>query len=451
MNRWNAFLLLIFALPLPNGLVHPVFWNLSSIAVFWLLALEFRSRYVQYKVRTLPSVPFSGVFLASTPALILIWGVQLWALLQCWLFSLSPYDSSMSLSKGLMYAGLFTLTLLMVDSRSRVRQLIWVVIAMATVQAIYGSLMVLSGMEYGFFQSKEHYIGKATGTFVNRNHLAGYLEMSIALGIGLLLAEPTRYYGSTRQRLRQLIQVMLSTKLILRLLLAVLVIALVLTRSRMGNTAFFASLMIAGALALILMRNKTTATTVLLGSLLVIDIAIVGTFFGVEQVAERIQQTSSDKESRDEVTRDTINMFAEYPVVGTGVGTFTYIYPAFKGDDVSFDGTYNNAHNDYAQFAAEFGAPAFFALVALVMWSLWNGVSSMRMRNSRFYQGLGFAVTMAIVAIGIHSSVDFNLQIPANASMYVVVLALSAIARWGPHTSEHSHSINQPRKQKVKA
>ena len=302
--------------------------------------------------------------------------------------------------------------------------------------------MTLSGVEYGFFQPKDKYQGVATGTFLNRNHLAGFMELSLALGIGLLLGQPASYSGSLRQRARQVVKMLLSTKVILRLLLAVLVIALVLSRSRMGNSAFFASLLIAGGLALLLMRNKTTATTVLLSSLLIIDIAIVGTFFGVDKVAERLQKTTTDTESRDEVTRDTINLWKEYPVAGIGAGTFIYVFPSEKSDDINSTQYYNNAHNDYAQFLAEFGLPAFLALGLLVLWAFWSGVAAMRQRNSSFYQGVGFAVTMAIVAIGIHSTVDFNLQIPANAMVFVLILALAAIARWSPHQNR-THSFRR--------
>lgn len=446
MNRWNAFRCLLFVLPLPEASVHPLAWNIASAVALVLLGLELRGRSLEQRHRSLPTLPVTTAFSHSTLPLLLIWCAQVWIVVQWALFSFSPYDSLMSLSQGLLYAAMFTLALLLVDSRQRVRQLVWVVVAAASFQALYGAFMVLTGLEYGFFTEKEHYRGVATGTYVNRNSLAGLMELSLALGIGLLLAEPTRYFGSVRQRLRQLIEVMLSKKLILRLLLAIMVIALVLTRSRMGNTAFFASLMVAGALALVLMRNKTTATTVLLGSLLVIDIAIVGTFFGVDKVAQRLQQTSSQTESRDEVTRDTFNIFLDNPITGTGAGTFTHTFPALKSPEVTSFGLYNNAHNDYAQFASEFGAPATIALAVVVFWAFWNGIVAMRQRNSRFYQGVGFSVTMAIVAIGIHSTVDFNLQIPANASLFVVILALSAVARWAPHNSSHDSTSGRKRR-----
>lgn len=440
MYRWNAFRALIFLMPLPFGLDTPWAWCLAGAVVFSLLAFEFRSLSVQQHVNQLPYLPLPVAFRRATIPLSLIWGVQIWCVFQWLVFSLSPHDSLLALQKGFTYAGFFTLCLLIIDTRERVKQVIWMVILAAALQAIYGSTMTLSGVEYGFFEPKEKYFGVATGTFLNRNHLAGFMELSLALGIGLLLGQPAHYSGSMRQRIRQIVKMLLSTKVILRLLLAVLVIALVLTRSRMGNTAFFASLLIAGALALLLMRNKTTATTVLLSSLLIIDIAIVGTFFGVDKVAERLQKTSSDTESRDEVTRDTINMWKEHPVAGIGAGTFIYVYPNQKSDDVRSSKYYNHAHNDYAQFLAEFGLPATIALGVLVLWSFWWGIAAMRQRNSSFYQGLGFASTMAIVAIGIHSTVDFNLQIPANAMTFVLILALAAIAKWSPHKSRRKSS-----------
>ena len=439
MNRWNAFLLLLFLIPLPGGAVWNWSWTLASAATFMLLALEFKSLSDTKVRRQLPQLPLPEAYRKSLLPICILWGIQAWALVQWLLFSLNPFDSLLSLPKGLMYAGVFTLTLLMVNTTERLAQVIWVVILAASFQACYGSLMTLTGLEYGFFQEKEHYRNVATGTYINRNHLAGLLELSIALGVGMLLGQPTRYYGSFRQRLRQLISVMLSSKIILRLLLAVMVIALVLTRSRMGNTAFFASLMIAGALALLLMRNKTTATTILLTSLLVIDIAIVGTFFGVDKVAERLQETSTEGESRDEVARDTFAMFMEYPITGVGAGNFTYVFPAFKGDDILTRRIYNNAHNDYAQFAAEFGAPATLALGVLVLWALWNGVAAMRKRNSPLHQGVGFAAVMSIIAYSIHSTVDFNLQIPANAFILTMILALAGVARFGPYSPAEQH------------
>ena len=288
-------------------------------------------------------------------------------------------------------------------------------------------------MELTFILEKTDFRNTATGTYINRNHLAGYLEMTIASGIGLLLARTVDYKGSLRQRLRAFLKAITSNKIILRLLLVIMVIAMVMTRSRMGNTAFFLSMSITGILALLLIKQKTVTTTILLTSLLVIDVLIVGTFFGMEKLVERLETTNSQAESRDEVTMSTLSKIADTPLKGIGAGAFTYSFPTFKHEDVTTTKIYNNTHNDYAQFAVEYGLPVFMMLLATVLISLWWSVSAMSKRRNHFHQGVGFGASMALIAIGIHSFVDFNLQIPANAFTFMLILALAANARWGSY------------------
>ena len=89
------------------------------------------------------------------------------------------------------------------NSAARLRLLLSVLVFSGTFQAVYGALMVLSGLELGFFVEKYAGLGVATGTFVNRNHLAGYLVMCLAAGTGLLMSQlATDVATSLRDRLR---------------------------------------------------------------------------------------------------------------------------------------------------------------------------------------------------------------------------------------------------------
>ncbi|WP_369855143.1 O-antigen ligase family protein [Candidatus Thalassolituus haligoni] len=442
MTRWRAYLFLLFILPLPIGGYADWAWPLYTALACGLLVLELRLR-----VNDLSTFP--AAFVRSRWLWVSLLLIQLWVGAQAVWVTPDHYDTWVYLFKGLGYVCFFMLTLLLLDTNFRIQQAIWTVILAAAFQAFYGSLMVLTGWEYGFFAAKHAYIGNTTGTFVNRNHIAGYLEMVLALGIGFLLAQSTVYKGSLRQRVRQAVQMLLSSKVVLRLLLAMMVIALVMTRSRMGNTAFFASMMIAGALALLLMRHKSRSTTILLASLLIIDIAIVGTFFGVDKVAERLQKTSVDSESRDEVAHDSFVMWQQQPLAGIGAGTFQTTFPKYKSTDVTAVNVYNHTHNDYIQFLAEFGAPAFVILLIVVLICLWRAIRAMRVRRSELLKGVGFGATMGIIAIGIHSTVDFNLQIPANAYMFMFLLALANIARWAEHDPRvHTNAPRTPRRSK---
>ncbi len=433
MNRWQAYQALLFILPLPFAGNVAWGWALYSLCCFVLLLLEVNSRVKHMRVKQLPTPALPSTLIKAMPIIALLLGAQVIVALQLLLgLSSSSHNSYLYLIQGLSLTLFLPLSLLMLESKQRIKRIIWVIIIAGAFQAIYGSFMVLSGLEWGVFTKKYTYLGYATGTFINRNHFAGYMEMCLAIGIGFLLAQGGQLKGNWRQKLRQGIEVLLSSKIIMRLLLAIMVISLVLSRSRMGNSAFFASLLITGALALLLMKNKSRSTTILLGSLLIIDIAIVGTFFGVEKVAQRLQASSTAHESRDEVSRDTFNMWQQYPLMGIGAGSYEHAFPSHKSEEVIAPQLYDHAHNDYLQFLSEYGVLAFSMMAAAVLWCLYWAVQAMRLRRSNLHKGLGFSACMGITALLLHSTVDFNLQIPANAFMFVFMLVLACIARWGP-------------------
>lgn len=355
--------------------------------------------------------------------------------------SLVPYVTLTYWLKSAAYATLFALVLLLVNSKQRLVLLAYTLVLSGVFQAFFGSMMTLSGLEYLLFQKKEAYIGFATGTFVNRNHLAGYLEMTLSIGIGLLLASwsSDETIRTWKQRARSLLRLMLSAKLLLRVMLAIMVIALVLTRSRMGNTAFFASMMITGFIGLLMFRaqagsvqkmfskRETRSMVILLSSLLVIDLFIVGTWFGVEKLVARMEQTSVTHDAdRIEVSQNTLNLIRDYPIVGTGGGTFHSVYPRYRPDTIG--AYYDHTHEDYLELTADTGLAGLGLLGAMVLTSLGASLLAMRRRNDPLMRGMAFASVMGTIALLIHSTVDFNLQIPANAATFMVILALGWIA-----------------------
>lgn len=339
------------------------------------------------------------------------------------------------------YVALFALTLLLVNNKVRLVMLGYALVFSGVLQAFYGGVMALSGLDYGFFVKKTAYLGLATGTFVNRNHLAGYLEMALSAGIGLLLAttyEQERTH-SWRQRLRNLLNLVFSQKMPLRLMLAMMVIALVLTRSRMGNTAFFASMLVSGLIALVvfrfqsgsallmLQRRDMRSAVILIASLVVIDILIVGAWFGVEKVAARIAQSSvSNDADRIEVSRNTLDLVKDYPLTGSGGGTFHLAYARYRGESIT--AYYDHAHQDYLEIMADSGIVGIALLGAVVLASLWAALNALYRRRDALMRGMAFSSIMGVVALLIHSAVDFNLQIPANAATFMIMLAFGWIA-----------------------
>jgi O-antigen ligase len=333
--------------------------------------------------------------------------------------TLDIHASIVAWLKSLAYVLLFALTLLLVDSVQRLKLLTYALILSGMFQAVYGALSVaIAGS------------GVATGTFVNRNHFAAYLVLCLAAGIGLLISwtGERQENRSWRRRVRDIARLILSPKAPLRIFLAIMVIALVLTHSRMGNTSFFVALLIAGVLALVFFKHSPRSTILLISSLLVVDIVIIGSYVGVERVRERIEQTALETETRDEVDIYSWELVKDYPVVGTGAGSYYGVFPRYQGPDVG-PRLYDHAHNDYLEFMSEYGAVGISLLGLIVALALWNALITARTRHHPMMRGTAFAVTMAIVAMLIHASVEFNLQIPAYAATFVVVLAMAWLAR----------------------
>jgi O-antigen ligase len=358
--------------------------------------------------------------------------LQFWVYLQYFFnLTIAPFSTYVDLQLGLAYTLFFILCLQLVDSLEKLARFAVVFVIAGTFQAFYGSFMTLSGIEYGFFAEKWQFVGMATGTFMARNHFAGFLEMSLAVGIGLMLSQlSTEKSKDWKDFWHKTLEMLLSPKFRLRLYLVIMVVGLVLSRSRMGNMAFFVAATSCGFLALYLQKRTTRNAVIFFVSMAIIDVLIVSNWCGLDKLVERMGKTSADIELRDEVNRDSIKIWKDHPISGTGAGTFSLAYPKYRGADVHY--AQFTAHNDYLEFGSEYGLIGFSLLGFTVLYCLWQGIRAQIERRSRILQGMGFACTMGVVSILIHSVTDFNLQIPANALSFMVILAFGCIARHLP-------------------
>jgi O-antigen ligase len=326
--------------------------------------------------------------------------------------------------KSCAYALAFALTLALVRRRRRLLWLCAAIVATGVVQAVYGSLMHLAGADISVLGTPIPHSSQASGSYVNRNHLAGLLEMCLAVGIGLMIAQledrPSRGWKAFAQDTLSLI---LSPKAALRVLLVVMVVALVMTRSRTGNVAFFASLLVTGGIALALSRAAPRGTVLLIASLIAIDLLVIGAWFGVERTLHRIEQTTQQQvEERTDPAVYAVHIVEDYPAVGTGGGTFYTAFTRYRGHDI--EPYYDHAHNDYVQVLVETGALGLALAVLTVLGSVFCAVLALARRRDPIARGVAFGVIMGATALAIHSAVDFNLQIPANALLFSVLLAL---------------------------
>ncbi|PLK50052.1 O-antigen ligase [Uliginosibacterium sp. TH139] len=331
------------------------------------------------------------------------------------------------------YAAAFALVLLLVNSERRVMWLAGTILGAGVLQALVAIALFASRAEHIYLFMPYQQGSRAMGTFANFDHLAGYMQLCIAAGVGVMLA---RMGGSgtapnRRQRLVAVLKFMLSGKMLVRLMLVIMVIALVLTRSRMGNVAFFSSLLLVGGLGMLNNPRLRKSAFWLVLSLIVVDVVIVGQWVGLDRVVQRLQNTAVETEhargeetlaQRAETPIQALGMVMERPVAGFGAGSFYTVFPRFKSADK--EGFWQYAHNDYVQIAAETGFVGLGLLAAAVLLTIGRIARLWNERESRLNRGMAFGVAMAICCLLIHSWVDFNLQVPANALTFSALLAL---------------------------
>jgi O-antigen ligase len=337
-----------------------------------------------------------------------------------------------------IYFSIFVVALLTVRHADRLDRLAQVLVWSGVLQAVVGAVLFSVKAEYRIFYTQVSHT-RMIGTYVYHNSVAGYLCMCLSIGVGLMLArlsDSSPRHQTWKARLVAILKFVLSAKMRLRLLLVVMVIALVLTHSRMGNAAFFTALLVVGLAGMVLARKTAPKTIALIASLVIIDVLVVGTWVGLEKVVERIQDTemrtadgglSESVEARTEAARTALAIVRDFPVVGTGGGSFYNVFLSYRTPQYTY-AYVDHTHNDYVEIACDYGLTGLSLLGGLVGLTLWKTVMVLAKRRATLPRGIAFGVAMSIVALMVHSTVDFNLQIPANALTMVVILAMGWIA-----------------------
>ena len=334
------------------------------------------------------------------------------------MISVSPQSTWGAVRLGLALAGIAWAVARLTTGRPRARRTIaWGALVAAGAQGLYGSLAVLTGTDSILGIPKLHYLGSATGTFVNRNHYASYLAGTAALGAGLLAAElaaPAEPRSPRDVAARRWLRVGAQFTL-----LGLAVTGLALSLSRAGIVVGLAALAALVARARIPGRRGAVAAVAIAGIALAAAIADVAG----PGIAARLSRSADDAAStggRLAVWRDSLRVLAEHPVLGTGYGTFEIAYPAYRSRGVIL--AYDHAHNEWLEHAVEAGSIG--ATAAAVALAALAAACAAAWRSARDPLVLGaVAGTAALLA---HATVDFGLHMPAIGALLAVTAATAA-------------------------
>jgi len=321
--------------------------------------------------------------------------------------------------------------------RRRFRKMLaWLGAALALVALV--QLATGTRRIYGFFESLEG--GQPYGSFVNRNHFAGYMLLVLPVSLGLL-ADAWRAYarrvGESANARRSLVGLQTSegTALVYAALPPFIgIAALLASTSRGGILAFFAAL----ALAAFGVRSRR-GTPAWAAALVFTAVAL--TWFGLERLQVRFLRASDDAPGRTVVWEESVAAVRGWRwLTGFGYNTFAeaisrvpaWTLPAgatpwpaevdaalLSGEAVGYRAPgdlpglawYREAHSDYVQLLVETGLPGL--LVGL--WAAFAALAAARRDPWLF---------AALAGLLIHVFVDFDLQIPAIPALFVVLAAL---------------------------
>jgi O-antigen ligase len=299
----------------------------------------------------------------------------------------------------------------------------------------------------------------ATGSYINRNHLAGLLEMALPFVvvplISLLPAAARRRLSSESRRAPAAAARMAlagtavwagtsrsaAIRTALATAAAVLLLAAILaTRSRAGLVAALVSLLVIGLASL--QRIKPPRKRWLLGAMLPALCAAAFLYLPPDNLVRRYANVFGGEALRREgrvlLWNETLDLIAAYPLAGCGFGGFEPAFVRFKRSAPMVADAH--AHNDYLELLAEAGLIGFALCLLLAarpiaaavraimrshvaLDSSWSS-SALASAGSGQDADLALACVASLAAILVHSFVDFNLRIPANGMVFVWLLGM---------------------------
>lgn len=269
------------------------------------------------------------------------------------------------------------------------------------------------------------------GTYINPDHLAFLLAIAIACTFAWIWWSLRRAlrHGSIEQRLIH--------TLLPGLFFLMFFAGMVFTGSRGGLVAVTAAVGLQG-LALMLYHRRWHVVLTALGAIGFSSLAV--TWFGFQGGLGRLLATSAYEitwNHRLDVYAASWSLWLDFPLTGTGLGTFRQAFPRVQPEGLS--STWNHAHSDVLEILVTTGIVGFALALAGVLWvgrQLW----SLYRRGERSEdKATGLAMLGALLAAFFHSLVDFGLTMPANTFILAILVGAALGApRLAPNKGSRS-------------
>jgi tetratricopeptide (TPR) repeat protein/O-antigen ligase len=323
----------------------------------------------------------------------------------------------------LAYVACFYLVLHTTDRREHLTRLLLFIVALAGAAGIYGLLEYLSGNN-GVLGVKPGGGNRVRGTFIGPDHFATFLAMALFAGLGMLmglgrhrrrrrsrreLSPAEEREGRERHELlaprSDPTQERLFQHVLLLFVVGLVGTALIFTMSR---GALLSVLLAGGVMAGILGVHESLGRRRLLAVAALLAVGGFALWIGLGPVLDRFGDVSVGWSERLTLYRQAVTMVRDFPILGTGFGTFGSVFPRYQAPPFGLDVRFSHAHNDLLQLAIE-GGIVSLGLLALGLWGLFREVVAVRIlglaRPTRpwAWRGARVAGSTAAVMVGLTS------------------------------------------------
>lgn len=332
--------------------------------------------------------------------------------------SLDPYATRLILIQIGALLIYFAAALAFVDSPKRLRRLVLVISIFGFAVAFLGIIQNLISPDkiYGLMAPR---FGRPFGPYVNKHNFAGYIEMTLALPLGLLFS------GAVER----------DKRLLVLTAIGVMGIALVMSGSRGGFVSIVAEVLFLIAITGVRSIKRTNepvagpsvAVRGILAGVMFLLIAFSVILIGGESSLSRLSETKNSNDptsNRTTIWRVSLDVIRAHPLVGSGLGAFGVAYTPFDPEDGA--ARVEQSHNDYLQLAADAGIVGI-ALGGVFVFLLFRQGFARRQTDDVFRRGVATGALAGCFAVLVHSLFDFTLHTTSNALLFLVLATLATV------------------------
>lgn len=337
------------------------------------------------------------------------------------------------------YAAFYVLTIQLLARKDLLKKTINIVIALVSLVSLQAMMQLLVSNKKIFWIREVSEYMQPFGPYINRNHFAGLMEMIFPLILGLFLFyKPRVSYGSFGERIAEMFnQKRMNMYMVLGFSAVLVATSIFVSLSRGGILSLcLAMIFFAAIFSFSRLHGKKRGLIILVAVLIVVAVG----WFGWDSVIKRFGKLEGEMNpsfSRLAFWQDTAKIAGDFPVTGTGLGTFSDIYPKYK----SFpqEAVLEHAHNDYLELAAEGGVISIALLAWFFLAVAFKSFRTFRKRREPWSIVMAIGGMSGLIAIMAHGVTDFNSHVGANG-LYIFFLAGLAVS--ASHTRLNGEAID---------